>query len=103
MFAMTLYKCGLTLQQNAQQVMPVWKLFLRDGVLWFLAVFGAWSGSGSIVWYLIGRYIYSCGWCGAADLDDAEGDVEAVAGCVRSMLSFLLRCSSADTNRPALV
>ncbi|KAJ7892533.1 hypothetical protein B0H14DRAFT_984171 [Mycena olivaceomarginata] len=49
MFAMTLYKCGLTLQQNAQQVMPVWKLFLRDGVLWFLAVFAA-AGAALLIW-----------------------------------------------------
>lgn len=37
---MTVYKCGITLWRNAHQVMPVWKLFLRDGVVWFLAVFG---------------------------------------------------------------
>ncbi|KAJ7676849.1 hypothetical protein DFH06DRAFT_614657 [Mycena polygramma] len=51
MFAMTLYKCISTLwsNRNAPQVMPVWRLFLRDGVLWFLAVFAA-AGAALLIW-----------------------------------------------------
>ncbi|KAJ7176090.1 hypothetical protein C8R43DRAFT_553890 [Mycena crocata] len=49
MFAMTVYKCGITLWRNAHQVMPVWKLFLRDGVVWFLAVFAA-AGAELLIW-----------------------------------------------------
>jgi hypothetical protein len=36
MFAMTVYKCETTLQRYEAGVMQIWKLFLRDGVLWFL-------------------------------------------------------------------
>jgi hypothetical protein len=43
MFAMTVYKCGTTLQRYEAGVMQMWKLFLRDGVLWFLAVFGEYT------------------------------------------------------------
>ncbi|KAJ7216118.1 hypothetical protein C8J57DRAFT_1396581, partial [Mycena rebaudengoi] len=49
MFLLTLYKCGITLHGNAHRVMPIWKLFLRDGVVWFLAVFAA-GGSEPIIW-----------------------------------------------------
>ncbi|KAJ6450124.1 hypothetical protein C8R47DRAFT_1171172 [Mycena vitilis] len=51
MFAMTLYKCVSTLwsNRNAPQVMPVWRLFLRDGVSWFLAVFAA-AGAALLIW-----------------------------------------------------
>ncbi|KAJ7274802.1 hypothetical protein C8J57DRAFT_236282 [Mycena rebaudengoi] len=49
MFLLTLYKCGVTLHGNAHRVMPIWKLFLRDGVVWFLAVFAA-GGSELIIW-----------------------------------------------------
>ncbi|KAF8182375.1 hypothetical protein K438DRAFT_1157832 [Mycena galopus ATCC 62051] len=49
MFAMTVYKCGVTLRNSEDQVMPVWKLFLRDGVLWFLAVFAA-AGAALLIW-----------------------------------------------------
>ncbi|KAJ7252290.1 hypothetical protein C8J57DRAFT_1665172 [Mycena rebaudengoi] len=49
MFAMTVYKCGSTLRRNADQIMPVWRLFLRDGVLWFLAVFAA-AGAALLIW-----------------------------------------------------
>jgi hypothetical protein len=40
MFLMTLYKCGLTLYQMGDFAMPIWKLFLPDGVVWFVLVFG---------------------------------------------------------------
>ncbi|KAJ7248756.1 hypothetical protein C8J57DRAFT_1357743 [Mycena rebaudengoi] len=49
MFLLTLYKCGVTLHRNDHRVMPIWKLFLRDGVVWFLAVFAA-GGSELIIW-----------------------------------------------------
>ena len=39
MFAMTLYKCARTLYHTDHR-MPIWKLFLRDGVVWFVLVFG---------------------------------------------------------------
>ncbi|KAJ7254814.1 hypothetical protein C8J57DRAFT_1346696, partial [Mycena rebaudengoi] len=34
---------------NVHRVMPIWKLFLRDGVVWFLAAFAA-GGSELIIW-----------------------------------------------------
>jgi hypothetical protein len=40
MFVMTLYKCVLTMYPMDRRVMPVWRLFLRDGVVWFVLVFG---------------------------------------------------------------
>ncbi|KAJ7697172.1 hypothetical protein B0H17DRAFT_1328928 [Mycena rosella] len=49
MFAMTLYKCGLTLYRMDARVMPIWRLFLRDGVAWFLLVFAA-GGSELLIW-----------------------------------------------------
>ncbi|KAJ7668204.1 hypothetical protein B0H17DRAFT_1210055 [Mycena rosella] len=49
MFAMTVYKCCTTLNWNSHHVMPVWKLFLRDGVVWFLAVFAA-AGAELLIW-----------------------------------------------------
>ncbi|KAJ6533288.1 hypothetical protein DFH09DRAFT_126300 [Mycena vulgaris] len=49
MFVMTVYKCVTTLHRNAHHVMPVWKLFLRDGVVWFLAVFAA-AVSELLIW-----------------------------------------------------
>ncbi|KAJ7850297.1 hypothetical protein B0H14DRAFT_3665580 [Mycena olivaceomarginata] len=49
MFAMTVYKCGTTLQRYEAGVMQIWKLFLRDGVLWFLAVFAA-AGAALLIW-----------------------------------------------------
>ncbi|KAJ7231124.1 hypothetical protein C8J57DRAFT_1533928 [Mycena rebaudengoi] len=49
MFVMTLYKCGMTLLRSDHRVMPVWKLFLRDGVVWFLAVFLA-GGAELLIW-----------------------------------------------------
>ncbi|KAJ7155308.1 hypothetical protein C8R46DRAFT_1196781, partial [Mycena filopes] len=53
MFAMTLFKCIRTFQQSAYEVMPMWRLFLRDGVIWFLAVFLA-AGTCLVVW-TVGR------------------------------------------------
>ncbi|KAJ6480044.1 hypothetical protein DFH09DRAFT_1341577 [Mycena vulgaris] len=49
MFVMTVYKCVTTLNRNAHHVMPVWKLFLRDGVVWFLVVFAA-AVSELLIW-----------------------------------------------------
>jgi len=49
MFAMTVYKCGTTLQRSEAGVMQMWRLFLRDGVLWFLAVFAA-AGAALLIW-----------------------------------------------------
>ncbi|KAJ7156136.1 hypothetical protein C8R46DRAFT_428433 [Mycena filopes] len=41
MFCMTLYKCGLTMFEHRAVKMPLISLFLRDGVFWFLTIFGA--------------------------------------------------------------
>ncbi|KAJ6575658.1 hypothetical protein DFH09DRAFT_1078613 [Mycena vulgaris] len=49
MFVMTVYKCVTTLNRNAHHVMPVWKLFLWDGVVWFLVVFAA-AVSELLIW-----------------------------------------------------
>ncbi|KAJ6592448.1 hypothetical protein B0H19DRAFT_1087861, partial [Mycena capillaripes] len=49
MFIMTVYKCTTTLKRATHHVMPVWRLFLRDGVLWFLAVFVA-AGAELSLW-----------------------------------------------------
>ncbi|KAJ6505211.1 hypothetical protein C8R45DRAFT_545796 [Mycena sanguinolenta] len=49
MFAMTLYKCLSAFQYTERSVMPLWRLFLRDGVLWFLAVFAA-AGAALLTW-----------------------------------------------------
>ncbi|KAJ7171477.1 hypothetical protein C8R46DRAFT_1217039 [Mycena filopes] len=49
MFAMTLYKCILTLYRADHRSMPFWRLFLRDGVVWFVLVFAA-GGSELIIW-----------------------------------------------------
>ncbi|KAJ6534114.1 hypothetical protein B0H19DRAFT_1185299 [Mycena capillaripes] len=49
MFAMTLYKCIRTLCSADHRVMPVWRLFLRDGVVWFVFVFAA-GGSELLIW-----------------------------------------------------
>lgn len=39
-FILTMYKCGLTLAANRPFRMPLFEMFLRDGIFWFLAVFG---------------------------------------------------------------
>ncbi|KAJ6564686.1 hypothetical protein B0H19DRAFT_1141731 [Mycena capillaripes] len=49
MFAMTLYKCIRTLYSADHRAMPVWRLFLRDGVVWFVFVFAA-GGSALLIW-----------------------------------------------------
>ncbi|KAK7052733.1 hypothetical protein R3P38DRAFT_3306353 [Favolaschia claudopus] len=41
MFAMTVYKCAVTLYRSDHRWMPIWRLFLRDGVVWFVLVFVA--------------------------------------------------------------
>ncbi|KAJ7471728.1 hypothetical protein B0H11DRAFT_2039671, partial [Mycena galericulata] len=49
MFVMTLYKCGVTFCRADHRVMPLWTLFLRDGVIWFVLVFAA-GGSELLIW-----------------------------------------------------
>ncbi|KAJ7155282.1 hypothetical protein C8R46DRAFT_1356500 [Mycena filopes] len=49
MFAMTLLKCLSTFRERTYKVMPMWRLFLRDGVVWFLAVFLA-AGTALLLW-----------------------------------------------------
>ncbi|KAJ7807112.1 hypothetical protein B0H13DRAFT_2154266 [Mycena leptocephala] len=49
MFVLTVYKCITKLWRTADEVVQVWKLFLRDGVLWFLAVFAA-AGAALLIW-----------------------------------------------------
>ncbi|KAJ7676920.1 hypothetical protein DFH06DRAFT_615559 [Mycena polygramma] len=49
MFTMTVYKCAVTLRGADRSVMPLWKLFLRDGVVWFVLVFAT-AGSGVFIW-----------------------------------------------------
>ncbi|KAJ7661093.1 hypothetical protein B0H17DRAFT_1212373 [Mycena rosella] len=39
MFLMTVYKCGKTLLTHGRAQMPIYNMFLRDGVFWFVAVF----------------------------------------------------------------
>ncbi|KAF7333721.1 hypothetical protein MVEN_02328500 [Mycena venus] len=39
MFALTVYKCGKTLLTHGRAQMPIYNLFLRDGVFWFVAIF----------------------------------------------------------------
>ncbi|KAJ7775989.1 hypothetical protein DFH07DRAFT_1056725 [Mycena maculata] len=49
MFIMTLYQCSLTMYRTDHRVMPLWMLFLRDGVVWFVLVFAA-GGSELLIW-----------------------------------------------------
>ncbi|KAJ7748197.1 hypothetical protein DFH07DRAFT_830423 [Mycena maculata] len=39
MFIMTVYKCGKTLLTHGRAQMPIYTMFLRDGVFWFVAIF----------------------------------------------------------------
>ncbi|KAJ6577957.1 hypothetical protein B0H19DRAFT_572939 [Mycena capillaripes] len=39
MFVLTVYKCGKTLLAHGRARMPIYNLFLRDGVFWFVAIF----------------------------------------------------------------
>ncbi|KAJ6589275.1 hypothetical protein B0H19DRAFT_1367679 [Mycena capillaripes] len=39
MFVLTAYKCGKTLLTHGRAQMPIYNLFLRDGVFWFVAIF----------------------------------------------------------------
>ncbi|KAJ7172791.1 hypothetical protein C8R43DRAFT_1230920 [Mycena crocata] len=39
MFLMTVYKCGKTLMTHGRAHMPIYNMFLRDGVFWFVAIF----------------------------------------------------------------
>ncbi|KAJ7447433.1 hypothetical protein FB451DRAFT_1290306 [Mycena latifolia] len=43
------YKCCSTLRRDTRHVMPLWRLFLREGVVWFLAVFVA-TGTDLLIW-----------------------------------------------------
>ncbi|KAJ7443708.1 hypothetical protein FB451DRAFT_1413544 [Mycena latifolia] len=49
MFVLTVYKCCATLQGDIQHYMPVWRLFLRDGVVWFTVVLVA-AGTELLIW-----------------------------------------------------
>ncbi|KAJ7775545.1 hypothetical protein B0H16DRAFT_1879909 [Mycena metata] len=48
MFAMTFYKCIVTLYRMEHGTMPFWTLFLRDGIVWFVLVFTA-GGSELVI------------------------------------------------------
>jgi hypothetical protein len=76
MFVMTVYKCCVTLQGQIHHAMPVWRLFLRDGVAWFIVVFGK-----SI--FVIRQHISDVSSCrrhGALDMGGhAEGHAETIA------------------------
>ncbi|KAJ7768608.1 hypothetical protein DFH07DRAFT_807402 [Mycena maculata] len=39
MFLMTVYKCGKTLLTHGRSQMPIYNMFLRDGLFWFVAIF----------------------------------------------------------------
>ncbi|KAJ7440612.1 hypothetical protein FB451DRAFT_1300022 [Mycena latifolia] len=39
MFLMTVYKCGKTLLTHGRAQLPIYNMFLRDGVFWFVAIF----------------------------------------------------------------
>ncbi|KAJ7769575.1 hypothetical protein DFH07DRAFT_281049 [Mycena maculata] len=49
MFILTVYKCSLTLRKDKAAEMPIVTLFLRDGIIWFLVVFGI-DGAQMIIW-----------------------------------------------------
>ncbi|KAJ7092370.1 hypothetical protein B0H15DRAFT_171571 [Mycena belliarum] len=49
MFILTVYKCSKTLYQEKSTEMPIITLFLRDGIVWFLIVFGV-DGLQMLVW-----------------------------------------------------
>ncbi|KAJ7079263.1 hypothetical protein B0H15DRAFT_518141 [Mycena belliarum] len=49
MFVLTLYKCCTTMRAEIHHVMPIWQLFLRDGVVWFVVVFVA-TGTELFIW-----------------------------------------------------
>jgi len=52
MFAMTLYKCITALRREAvDNVADIWELFLRDGIVWFLAVFLA-ACAALLIWVM---------------------------------------------------
>ncbi|KAJ7153047.1 hypothetical protein C8R43DRAFT_1002756 [Mycena crocata] len=49
MFILTVYKCSKTLRMDKSVEMPLVKLFLRDGIIWFLIVFAV-DGAQMIIW-----------------------------------------------------
>ncbi|KAJ7153030.1 hypothetical protein C8R43DRAFT_1126881 [Mycena crocata] len=49
MFILTVYKCIKTLRRNKNVEMPIVTLFLRDGIIWFIVVFGV-DGVQMLVW-----------------------------------------------------
>jgi hypothetical protein len=40
MFILTAYKCSRLLRADKSNPMPLVTLFLRDGIIWFVVVFG---------------------------------------------------------------
>ena len=57
MFALTVYKCGRSLfayrLSSTRITMPITRLFLRDGVFWFLAVFGELSRRTAVLLFIL--------------------------------------------------
>ncbi|KAJ7079227.1 hypothetical protein B0H15DRAFT_804506 [Mycena belliarum] len=49
MFVMTVHKCCTTLRADLRHVMPIWRVFLRDGVVWVVVVFAV-TGTELLVW-----------------------------------------------------
>ncbi|KAJ7748095.1 hypothetical protein B0H16DRAFT_1692235 [Mycena metata] len=49
MFILTVYKCSKVLSKDKSIDMPIITLFMRDGIIWFVIVFGI-DGAQMIVW-----------------------------------------------------
>ncbi|KAJ7038955.1 hypothetical protein C8F04DRAFT_1088049 [Mycena alexandri] len=49
MFILTVYKCSKVLSTDKSIDMPIITLFMRDGIIWFVVVFGI-DGAQMIVW-----------------------------------------------------
>ncbi|KAJ7719844.1 hypothetical protein B0H16DRAFT_1897062 [Mycena metata] len=49
MFILTVYKCSKVLSKDKSIDMPIITLFMRDGIIWFVVVFGI-DGAQMIVW-----------------------------------------------------
>jgi hypothetical protein len=65
----------VTLHGQIHHAMPVWRLFLRDGVAWFIVVFGK-------PIFVIRQHISDVSSCrrhGALDMGDVERHAETIA------------------------
>ncbi|KAJ7161211.1 hypothetical protein C8R46DRAFT_1106732 [Mycena filopes] len=49
MFILTVYKCSMVLTKDKSIDMPIVTLFMRDGIIWFVVVFGI-DGAQLVVW-----------------------------------------------------